>query len=165
MPFPYSASGSFRLDAPSDTDEYVAPVRGAICSWLKDRRARVYVDENRIIRFEAGVFRLVTSLNILVQIRSGDVTVTAEPDVILVSYRFWYTEMLGLVTFGVLVFFGPDLFDAPNLTTFDAYGLLLLFWTLLFVPNFLISRFLVPTRLKEVGQRAIRGRTSASKFE
>jgi hypothetical protein len=150
-----SVAGTVRLDVPDETGQHEEPVRDSIITWLNDKRARTYTDENRIIRFEAGVSRLVTGLNILVPIRSGDIEVEAQRDEILIKYRFWYTEILILVTFGVFGLVGLFTFRAPNLSTLEAYGISLICWLLLIMPSVLYSRYGALAGLKGVAQAAM----------
>jgi hypothetical protein len=156
MPFPLSAIGSIRLDVPGEPGRYVEPVRNEITVWLKDKRARTYIDESQIIRFQAGAFRFVTNMNVLAAIRSGEVELVAEDDAILVSYRFWFTELLIIATVGALGFVGPVFFSAPNLDVFEAGELTLLVWAFLLVPNFLLYRYFAVAGLKNVARDAIR---------
>jgi hypothetical protein len=147
--------GSFSVDTPAEQDPYLEPVRNAVSSWLVEKRARTYTDENQIIRFKAGIFRFVTSLNILVQIRSGTIEVSPMNGAIFIAYRFLYTEMILAVAFLALLGRRSELLNASNVNKLDTVGEMVIIWLLLFVPNYLLSLFLVPARLKDVVQRAV----------
>ena len=155
MPFPFSASGEFQVKTKEAPQKYLEPVQASIVHWFERQRARVNLSNYRTLLFRAGVFRLVTNMNILVPIGTGEIQVIANNQSIRVKYRFRYTEFLSIVTIGVASVFGLPLWKAPNLNELESVGLLLLIWILVFVPNYLISRYSVPAKLKAAVQQAI----------
>lgn len=159
IPFPYSVVGSFSVDTSAEPDQYLEPVRNTIFAWLLEKRARTFTDDNHIIRFKAGIFGFVSSLNLLVQIRSGTIEVSPMNSAILITYRFLYTEMILLAAILALLSRRSELLDASIVNKLDIVGEMIIIWLLLFVPNYLISLFLVPARLKAAVQLAVRNHT------
>jgi len=79
---------------PNDSPDRVQSVLSAIAAGLESARARkVRVDEASIV-FTAGIFRLVSSTNLLAGVSKGRISVHLEPNVVKLDYDLWFTELL-----------------------------------------------------------------------
>lgn len=160
MAFPASVTGAFNVETPGAPDQYVPLLKTAISDWLFEKRARAVSQTAQGISFKAGLFRFVWNLNPLVAIGSGDIEVMRQGTMIHVAYRLRFTELLMVVTSAVALFFGPPMWNAPNLNAIEAIGWLMFFWSCLFGGNYMIARYRVPNALKQVAQRATGGKVS-----
>jgi hypothetical protein len=151
--FPLSWSGHVTVVGAGGLAPNITAAAGAIESALVAQRPKSISRIGADLRFEAGVFRLVSSNNVLVPITKGQVSVQAASPGLRISYTIYFTEVL---VFSAVV---SALFAIPmNASPGDASILfrvaascLPLIW--LFGGNVAITMFRFPRLLR----RAVRG--------
>ena len=144
MPLPFSLSGRVMLTDPSDPAIAIARIVDA----LKAARATDIHQTGHSVTFRAGVFRLVTSLNPLVPIGSGEVAVQASSSGVAIDYRISFRQIFVVVSVAVVGFFGPLVLTAPNVNAWEATLLLGFAWLWLFGGNVLIACIRFPKWLR-----------------
>lgn len=116
MSLPFSLSGRVMLTNPSD----LAIVIARIVDALKAAKATDIHQAGHSVTFRAGLFRLVTSMNPLVPIDSGEVAVRTSSSGVAIDYRISFRQIFVVVSVAVVGFFGPFVLMAPNLNAWEA---------------------------------------------
>jgi hypothetical protein len=114
---------------------------------LAQAKAAALRREGSTVEFRGGVFRIVSSWNVLVPISNGVVEVSPNAHGVSVSYRVTFGQMLAVVTLMVGAFLGPPLMAAPNVSVVGGLGLLAVAWAWLFGGNFVLTRWRLPAFL------------------
>ena len=147
MPLPFSLSGRVTLAASSDPAIAIARIVEA----LKAARANEIRQMGQSITFRAGLFRLVTSMNPLVAIDWGELTVRPTGSRVAIDYKISFRQIFMVASLGVLGFLGPFVLLAPNLNAWQATLLLAFAWLWLFGGNVLITSVWFPRWLRRAG--------------
>lgn len=153
MPFPISMAGSFYVDVPEASDQDASRLKTAISEWLHEKRARSVSSTARGVSFRVGNSIFTPSWNPLVAISSGEIEIVPQETGIKVAYRLRFTQMLVLVTAMVILFLGPPILTASNLTPMQASLFLLMAWLWLFGGNYVITLYRVPRALKRIARQ------------
>lgn len=148
MPLPFSLSGRVVLTDPSDPAIAIARIVDA----LKAAGATDIHQAGHSVTFRAGVFRLVTSLNPLVPIGSGEVAVRASSSGVAIDYRISFRQIFVVVSAMIAVVFGPVVLTAPNVNAWEATLLLGFMWVWLFGGNVLITWVRFPRWLRRAAR-------------
>ena len=149
MPFPFSYSNKVEVpfNRVSHTPENLL---NSIVLSLKNVRARNIQNDRNYITFAGGILRFVMSWNILIAVSSGKITVDKGDDKLYLKYSLKFTEMFIIVTVAVLGFFGPVIWQAPNLTFYAKVGILAVAWIWLFGGNYFLTIFRFPDFIKKM---------------
>ena len=76
------------------TPDRVRSVLSVVEKGLRSARARkIQINEESIV-FRGGIFRLVSSMNLLVGVTKGRISAHIEPNAIKLDYELWFTELL-----------------------------------------------------------------------
>lgn len=142
MSFPFSLSGAVTVRDVT-VEQAIDRLEGA----LAQAKAGALRREGSAVQFRGGVFRIVSSWNVLVPISNGVVEVSPNPNGISVSYRVSFMQMLIVATLMVGVFVGPFVMAAPNVSVTGGLGILAVVWLWLFGANFALTRFRWPAFL------------------
>jgi hypothetical protein len=150
LPFPFSASGtvSVRSDAPD-----VHAVMDAVEQAFGDVRASAVQRTRDSIAFRGGVFRLVTSWNILGPISSGILRFTRGDHGVDIDYRLSFVQMFIIVTV-MLAALKLGSWPWGQLGTRTPWLPLFIGWCWLFGVNYLITVFHFPAFLRTAANRA-----------
>jgi hypothetical protein len=143
MPFPFSSQGTLFVDT-GDLERVIAAVESVI----QRAKPSSIATTDRHIEFTAGLFRSVSSWNLLVSIESGRVTFEKTDRGIQVRYVISFVQMFFVVTIMVVV-----LFEAlPVISWGNRAGVPLpvvgLMWLWLFGMNYVIATFRFPAALR-----------------
>ena len=98
MTFPISITGTISLSKVTSDLRVVAEVCGRVENLLESARATIITRQDGIIVFNAGIFRTVTSWNVLVAINYGKIVVKDAGPIVRISYFASTVEMLILTT-------------------------------------------------------------------
>ena len=98
MSFPISITGTISLPKETSDLRGVEEVCGQVENLLESARATVIIRQDGSIVFTAGIFRIVTSWNMLVAINYGKIVVKDAGPVVRISYFASTVEMLILTT-------------------------------------------------------------------
>jgi hypothetical protein len=85
---------------------------------------------------------------LLVAISHGEIRVEREMKGFSIRYEIWFTQLLIVVTVGVLGFLGPPIVAAPNLSTAGKVVILSVAWLWLVGGNIGITALRFPRFLK-----------------
>lgn len=115
---------------------------------LEKEKARSMHQAGNRIEFRGGIFRLVMNWNQLVSISSGEIEVFSTGKIVTLAYHIRFTEMLILVSAGVIGFLCPAVWRAPNLNVLEASAMLAFAWLWLFGGNVAITYYRFPKFLR-----------------
>jgi len=101
---------------------------------------------------------MVSGHNQLVSINKGEIEVGQKSGRIIIYYKIYFTEMLLVITIGVIGFLGPFVWFAPNLADSGKLLVLFLAWAWLFGVNYLITAFRFPRFLKRAANKVLGGK-------
>lgn len=110
---------------------------------LEALRAKRIERHGPLLYFTTGMFRAVSSTNLLVAVNAGRLRVEPHHAGLRVSYSLEFVQMFWISSIMVLGFFGPFVLSSSNLTWGQGALILFGFWLWLFGGNVLItvSRF------------------------
>lgn len=143
---PLSINGQQRVAI--DTRVSTTEVVQALAEELTVLRATRVKGSGESITFAAGPFRFVSSLNLLVPITRGRVSVERSEDQVTVKYELECTELVTVTTVLIALLFGPPTLAAPNLTSGEAFSVLAGSWLWLVGGNFVITMVRFPAFIK-----------------
>lgn len=133
-------------------DMYVTVRKGATpCEVVKTMRTalrilgarRIEWDCGRL-RFRSSLFRLMSGTNLLAPISYCEMRITGQADGVNIQYHIslWQLFVAGTIGFAVLV--GIPLFSAPNLSSWQALGILVGAWLFLMGGNWVLTALRFP---------------------
>src|SRR4051812_28694859 len=104
--------GEFRRSKSTipDPQHFVSDFERRAVQALRSCRARNIAVQNGRISFTAGIFRLVTNLNILNSVGYGQVEIGETANDFVVSYYISFRQMAVSIALVVTVFFGGTMF-------------------------------------------------------
>jgi len=130
MPFPFSLTGSFEIQIPSEgAAEAVPKLTDAISEWLAENRANSISRAAHGVAFKAGLLRMVPGWNNLAQVSSGEIEFARQASIVQVRYHLHFTELLTFV----------------------------IGWLWLVGLNYLLMRYRIPRALRRVTRAATDG--------
>jgi hypothetical protein len=141
VPFPISLSGEAAV-----RDVTVDQAIGRLERALANADARALRREGSALQFQGGIFRLVSSWNVLGPISDGVLQFSPSADGVKVSYRVMFGQMLVVVTL-MATFVGAFMATAPYATVGSGLGVPALMWAWLFGGNFALARWRWPAFL------------------
>jgi hypothetical protein len=157
MTFPISITGTISLPKGTSDLRGVEEVCGQVENLLESARATVITRQDGSIAFTAGIFRFVTSWNVLVAINYGKIVVKDAGPVVRVSYFASTIEMLILTTLMLCIISVWVIHNDSKGVTFPAQHPLwfaALGWFWLFGANYLLAALRFPRWLERGLRRA-----------
>ena len=142
MPFPTSLSGAVAVDHVT-VEQAIDRLERA----LAQAKAVAIRRDDTAVRFRGGVFRLVSSSNILGPISNGVLEVSPSANGVSVRYRVTFTQLLVIVTLMVGAFLGPFVMTELNIPRAGGLAILAVAWLWLFGGNFVLTRLRFPAFL------------------
>jgi hypothetical protein len=119
--FPFSVRRQLSFDVPEP--ETLAPKLMAVLEReLESRKAAKMCVSGNLLRFRGGPFRLVSSVNLLVPVTRGEVSITCQRSALLIEYRLWFTQLLVISALGA-GFLGGGPWLAHSVSAGKAVGL------------------------------------------
>jgi hypothetical protein len=94
MPFPFSATGSFRVRVDGDVDDHAQKLIVVVREWLDKNHAKEVILTPDGITFKAGAGRAVSNWNILAAVGRGTIQVSSFDRHLNVLYRLDFTELV-----------------------------------------------------------------------
>ena len=159
MPFPLTIVGSFEIKSPGGQNEQnAAAIEAAVTDWLVQKNARKISKIPQGISFEAGLFRFVWNWDPLVAISSGNVEFDHKESATQVAYYLSLTETIIVGTLMIVFGFVVVPIVAAGFAAIPRIEFLALGWFWLVGGNYLIAKYRVPSALKNVTRRAVKGR-------
>jgi hypothetical protein len=157
MTFPISITGTISLPKETSDLRGVEEVCGQVDNLLESARATIISRQDGSIVFTAGIFRTVTSWNVLVAINYGKIVVEDAGSIVRISYFASTVEMLILVTLMLCIISAWAIYNDPKGVTFPALHPLwiaALGWFWLFGGNYFLAAFRFPRWLERGLRRA-----------
>jgi hypothetical protein len=151
MPFPFSAHGK----VVAESIDVVGAMSAVEAMLHRAKASRIALDDHRI-EFTAGVFRLVTSWNLLGAMNSGTVAFRQLERGVEVRYRLSFMQMFVIVSVMVLFFFGvyPVMSMGPQARV--PLPALAFAWFWIFGGNYVITIFRFPSAMRSALSHATR---------
>jgi hypothetical protein len=157
MTFPISITGTILLQKETSDLRGVEEVCGQVENLLESARATIITRQDGSIVFTAGIFRVVTSWNILVAINYGKIVVNDAGPIVRISYFASTVEMLILATLMLCIISAWVIYNDPKGVAFPAQHPLwfaALGWFWLFGANYFLAALRFPRWLERGLRRA-----------
>jgi hypothetical protein len=158
MTFPISITGTISLPKETRHLRSVEEVCGQVEKLLESARATTVTRQDGSVVFTAGLFRTVTSWNVLVAINCGKIIVEDAGPVMRISYFASTVQMLIIVTSMLCFISVCVIYNDPKGVTFSVQHLLwfaALGWFWLFGANYFQAALRFPRWLERGLRRAL----------
>jgi hypothetical protein len=157
MTFPISITGTISLPKETSDLRGVEEVCGQVENLLESARASTITRQDGSIVFTAGIFRFVTSWNVLVAINYGKIVIEDAGSVVRISYFAGTVQMLIIVTLMLGIISVWVIYNDPKGVAFPAQHRLwfaALGWFWLFGGNYFLAALRFPRWLERGLRRA-----------
>jgi hypothetical protein len=153
MPFPISINGKIVVRKADLDPNSVQRIVLRLHDILDAAAAHNITLDRSHISFDAGVFRLVSSMNMLVGISSGTLTVVGCGDKIEILYHLRTVQLLIISTLMILAAVVVVNADTRSVHAIPPAGVWLLAWVWLFGGNYLLTAIRFPRWLRRAIER------------
>jgi hypothetical protein len=157
MSFPISITGTISLPKETGHLRSVEELCGQVEKLLESARASTITRQDGSVVFTAGIFRFVTSWNVLVAINYGKIVIEDAGSVVRISYFASTVQMLIIVTLMLGIISVWVIYNDPKGVAFPAQHRLwfaALGWFWLFGGNYFLAALRFPRWLERGLRRA-----------
>jgi NADH:ubiquinone oxidoreductase subunit H len=153
--FPLDHCGEFRRSKSTipDSQHFVSDFERRAVQALQACRGRNIAVQNGRVSFTAGIFRLVTNLNILNSVGYGHVEIGETANDFVVSYYISFRQMAVSIALVVIIFFGGFMFvndSKGELPLLAKLAIIVGAWIFLFGVNWISGIIQVPSLVKSM---------------